>query len=520
MQTSFVPFQFAAIAIPTPELKKSKGWVEWGAAHSWMATVLKLIRESPTASAMLGRKAEFIAGDGFKCDKKAQKQLAEFIEATEVGKSLESIGYDAAHLEAFAWQVQWGKGTQGALAKITHQRIEQVAVGPLVNGKPEMFYLCRDWSKAGKPGYEVTPMPAFNPKEKKGTQLYFFYKQRAGQEYYPVLSFQASFPYMKVESRLAKFHDNNVATGFHLNTIVAINREAKDRPDPKDRSKTITKEQQEEALVKGFDKKFKGEEAEGGGVLYVFGTVAGGAKDMVSVQQLGTASNAETYTATAEAARQNILSAGQVTSPRVVGLPVGAGLSNPADAAREDFEMFEATVAQPWKRAICDSVLEMFTAAGGTLAKTKKDLVPLSIYTTLPVKEHFSQEILAPLLDDDEIREAEGYAAKEVDESAPVSTQTEAQKTLSGSVGGQTAIDGMFTLLAQGLVTRESVIARLVTFYGLTQEQAEAMTPEPGTQTNTVAPGTLTAVMLALTQLGGMSPEQLAGLLPKPKAAA
>jgi hypothetical protein len=482
MQVQKVTLKLAAINVPTPELNKSKGYVPWGEKHSFPAIILGLIKNSPTASAMLGRKAEFIAGEGFSINATEQKDLAAWLELVKAAQLLEPTGVDAANLESYAWQVVWSKGKNPTILEIHHQGIETVVWGPRnAKGEVEDYYLCDNWEKAGTADFPVVPIKAFNPSSPGGTQLYVFSKYSTGQRYYQDLTFTAGLNDMSTEGALSKYRKNSVDTRFGGNTIVALRKgpEEKRTADPADPTKEIvvTAKSQQQAFKAEVKKQFQGPEAES--IFFLFGDGTDeGAKKMMEVVNLNTASP-ETYEKISDQAIQSILSAGGVTSPAVVGLPTQAGLGGGGQELREAYEMYDNTVCLPWRRRLVASLLELYRAGGREVAKVEGDTDPLSIVNTLPVRNHFDNDTLAQVLDDDEIRQAEGYAARKKQEGDAEQQLTESQKQLASSPAGQAGIDAMIEKLAQGLTTRGSCIARLRIYYGLTQEQAEQVVPLP-----------------------------------------
>lgn len=486
--TSAVALNLAAINVPVPEVKKGKGWVLWGDNHKFMREVLGYIKKSPTASAMLNRKASFIAGEGFKVDAKEYPKLKEWLKNVAPEKApkltannlLKRLSKDAAKLEAFAFQVAWdaeGKFVAG----LQHQRIETVACGDFnEDGKIDTYFLCRDWSKTNK--YPPVQINAYNPATAKAdkVQLFVYVEEQPGQEYYPDLSFSSSLPYMSAEARLAVFTDNNVKTRFTLSAIFKILRGPKDKTLPD--GTVLTAEQQRKLFEEGIKKKFSGEDGEA--ILTLWGPSESGpdaAEKMADVETVSVATG-ETYESVKKLCTEGILSSGQVTSPVVVGLPGEGGLGGNGSEIREAYEMYNNTVCRPWQLALMEALIEIAQHRPGLEAlEFDPDAPALDIISSMPVKQHFSEDTLAGVLDDDEIRAAEDYGPrKKPDEGAAGEVvQTEAQKALAGSVGGQTAIDAMLEKLAQRLATRESCIARLKTFFGLSQEQAESIVPNP-----------------------------------------
>ena len=501
MNLESVSLSLAAIETPLPKVDKTKDWVLWGNNHGFQKEVLGYIRKSPTASAMLSRKAAFIAGEGFNVgqDQEALRRWLENVASTSDklpmrpcsgNRLLKRLGLDAAKLEAYAIQVGWAKGPKPVLAWLKHQRIETVASGPLNDeGEVTHYWICRDWSKQNE--FKPVKIPAYNPaRHTEGTQLLVYYAESPGQEYYPDLSYAAALPYMQAEARLATYHDNNIRTRFALGAIIKIRKGPEDKLD--ENGNTITAKAQREAYIKGFKNQLVGEDADT--LLFMFGDgLEDSADKMAEITPISLATG-ETYEAVAALAQQAILSAGQVTSPTVVGLPGTGGLGGNASEIREAYEMYNNTVCRPWQVALLETFRELAQYAPGVgVLADQPDAPALEIISSMPVKFRFSEDTVAQVLTDDEIRAVSDFAkakpkGAEAEEDAVV--QTEAQKNLSGSVGGQTSIDAMLALLSQGLTTRESCIARLRTFFGLSEADAQAIVPLPAEQAQ-VSPGAL-----------------------------
>lgn len=470
MNLESVSLSLAAIETPLPKVDKTKDWVLWGANHGFQKEVLGYIRKSPTASAMLSRKAAFIAGEGFNVGQ-GQEALRKWLENVAStsdklkmrpcsGNSLlQRLGLDAAKLEAYAIQVGWAKGAKPVLAWLKHQRIETVASGPLNDeGEVTHYWICRDWNKQNE--FKPVKIPAYNPaKHTEGTQLLVYYAESPGQEYYPDLSYAAALPYMQAEARLATYHDNNIRTRFALGAIVKIRKGPEDFTD--ENGNVITAKAQREAYVKNFKATLEGENGER--LLFIFGqgTEEDAADKMAHVEPFS-AANGETYETVAALAQQGILSAGQVTSPTVVGLPGTGGLGGNASEIREAYEMYNNTVCRPWQVALLETFRELAQYAPGVgVLEDTPDSPALEIISSTPVKFRFSEDTVAQVLTDDEIRAANDFAPGK-------KASTEDRKE----------IEAMLTALAEGKTTRVSCVARLVNLYGMEQTVAEAIVPD------------------------------------------
>ncbi|TGE08251.1 hypothetical protein [Hymenobacter fodinae] len=419
MHATTVPLKLAAIEVPVPQLNKAQGFVEWGGQHGFMKEVLALIEHSPTAAAMCARRALFTAGQGFVTDKKLYPKLHAFLKKIALrgryrtaNKLLRRLSKDFAKLRAFALQIVWSKDGK-YITEVYHQRIEQVASGPLNdNEEVDTFYLCRDWTKLQL--YKPQPIAAFNPEtaKKDKRQLLFYFGEDAGSEYYPTLELAPVLNYMKVEGRLSKYHDNRVATRFGIDTLISIRKGPIDETLPN--GDKITAKSQRDKFTNTVKDKYQGEEAESVMILWGDGTTDSADK-MAEVQTITTVTP-ETYESVAEQAKQAILSVGGVTSPVVVGLPGGGTLGGDGAEIREAFEMYFNTVCRPDQVAILecfyDDILPYVKGINQDLPGLDEDKPALDILTTLPIKFMFSEATLENILDEDELRSMINYGKR------------------------------------------------------------------------------------------------------------
>ena len=503
------------LEVPKPVATRGNKWVLWGENHGFMPRLLALIRRSPTAGALFGRKASLVAGDGFKVDEQAQPKLAAFLKKVaptgrhKTGdKLLKRVVKDYAKLRGFALQVVWSVDGEH-IAELYHQPFQTVACTPQnEDDEVEAYWMCRDWSQRGK--YPPIPIPAYNPERAKlrgpvppnsqaGTlgpllepvQLYYHAEEGAGSDYYPELDYEPGIPYIEMEGDLAVFHGTNVATGFNVQSIVAIQKGPEDRDDGK--GGVITAASQREAMEQKFKDKYQG--PRGQKVMFIYGDGSADAADkMAKISQLS-AGSPEMYTTYADLAQQAILSAGSCTSPMVAGLPSanGGALGGNGAEMYEAFKLYFNASCLPDQDVLLEAFKELLgRVAGVSFEGEPLDTPWLDIIGSLPVEYTFSEQTMELILSDDELRAKIGYkptkkAAADENKIQP----TEAQKALAGSVGGQTSIDAMLANLAQKLTTRESCIARLKTFFGLSQQEAEDIVPLPGVETATAPVGAL-----------------------------
>jgi hypothetical protein len=421
MQTQSISLNLAAVVVPEPKYQQHLRWIEWGPKHSFMKTVLDLHKNSPTAAAMTGKIAQFVAGEGFVTDKAKYPKLAAFLKKfASTGKYrtasqwLKRTAKDEAKLFMWAAQIIWSADSK-YIVEVRHQRIENVASGPLNPETEEVdtYWLCRDWSDQAK--YPPKPIAAYNPATAArdgNRQLLVWFDEDTGQEYYPQLGTEAAFNDMATEAALGKYRKNCVDTRFGANTIVSVWKGPVDQNSPDgDPKKKVSARKQQEDFVAGLKKKHQGPEADG--IMVVFGDGTGeGAEKMVKVIPLSTASP-ETYEKISEQSSAAIMAVGGVTSPVVIGLPGAGGIGNAGTEIDKAYEMFFNAECRPRQLSILEvlyeKILPYVQGIEADLPGMDDEKPALDIVTNLPVKFTFSEATLELILSDDELRAMIGY---------------------------------------------------------------------------------------------------------------
>ena len=459
-----------ALTIPEPPAVKAtsaKDWVAIGANNDFFEQLIKLKKGSTTLMRCLNTRAKLVAGSGFVVDKKQAPKLHAFFKKIDGSKSatklLKRLASDKSTFRGWAVQVVANEAGTG-IAEIHYQRYKQVRSGKWnEEGELEEYFISRDWSK---PTGKNAPkrIPAFNADTlaHDKVQLYVSYTESDDIEYYPEPEYWAGINYAQLERDLSEFHVSNVQNRFTVGTILVTGEEA----DPEAGE---TAQEAARKFEKKIEEKFTG--AKGKNLMVMTGVTDPENTRLLSYQ---TASGETLYDSYASLCEQKILTANGVTSPVVVGLPGTGSLGGNGNELFQAYQVYYNTECRPDQQEICEDFRELLEHCD-----VEEDAVEaLDITTSLPVKFTFSESLMENILTDDELRAEIDYApvndGSDPDTEAPM---TEAQKALSGSVGGQTSIDAMLELLSKGLTTRESCIARLKTFYGLKEDEAQAVVP-------------------------------------------
>jgi hypothetical protein len=424
---SSVEINLNLLEVPTPKATRGNKWVLLGDNHGFMPRLLAMIRRSPTASALFGRKASLVAGDGFRVDAARQVALAAFLKNVAHGgrhrtgdKLLKRLVKDYTPLRGFALQVVWASDGQH-IAELYHQRFETVACAPMnEDDEVETYWLCRDWSQQAK--YKPVPVPAYNPERAQlrgpvpagatagaqgpllePVQLFYYAEEGAGREYYPDLEYEPAIPYIQLEGDLATFHSTNVASGFSAQTLIQINKGPEDSQDTE--GKPVSAASKREVLEGKFKEKFTGPGAQK--LMFMWGDgTAESADKMAKITSLpaGTAEIYDTYSALAQ---QSILSACSCTSPMVAGLPSenGGALGGNGQELYQSFKLFFNSTCLPDQAVLLEAFKELLGRVKDVSFENEPIDTPfLDIMGSLPVEYTFSESTMELIMTDDELR--------------------------------------------------------------------------------------------------------------------
>lgn len=439
MHAHSIDLRLSAVEPPKITLVKSTGIVEWGKAHSFPARLLELVRNSPTQASITKTRASLVAGEGFTESRSAA--LNAFVEAKLFvnGKPsrqrfLAALAQDYATFGGYSFQVIRARG--GGVAELHYQRFATVAATEMdAEERINSYWLCRDWKD--KRRFPPVQIAAYDP-EAGGSepQMYVYQNSAAEQDYYPQPSYFAALNYLETEAELAKYHISNVSSRFSVGTILSL-------PAPREYTdasgNVVSVEAQQRAFVQGLKDNFAG--AEGDRILTLFGDDP---EKLAKVQAFADGTPADLFNTYAALCREQILSANRVCSPVIIGLPSGAQLGGAGNEIRTAFQLYFSAVVRPDQLDILAGLRDVLAQVQG-IDHTALD--ELDIWTVLP-----------------------------------------AETQLLSTPAGQQALDALLQLP----MPRANKIARLVTCYGLSTTEAEALVPEDSALQPAPSPATPT----------------------------
>ncbi len=371
-----------------PEIKevKNKDWVGYGEDNDYFEYLIDNYNGSPTNNAVINGIVQQIYGSGLDAKDKTRKpdqwaQLKSMLHADCLRNSITDLKITGQA----SLQIVYKKGKQ-EVARIEHFPVNTLrAEKANEEGEIEAYYYHHDWSKV-RPNDKPKRIPAFGyGGDGELIEILYIKPYALGYFYYAPVDYQGCLPYCELEQEVANYHINNVKNGLTAGALINFNNGV---PDDKD----------QKAIELQIKNKFSGTTNAGKFVL-AFNDNKEAAATIESLQ-LSDAHNQ--YEFLSQESTQKIMVGHRVTSPMLLGIKDQTGLGNNADELKTAIALFEATVINPFRLLIIDSLEKVMAVNDLNLNLYFRSLSPFEEATdqeAVQVETNLSDE--RPFLKDD-----------------------------------------------------------------------------------------------------------------------
>jgi hypothetical protein len=377
--------------------QQGKDWINYGGPDEWANLypqfLIDLYYNSSTQAAIINATAEMIAGEDLIIEDEEERdvssvaKLKEFFNSANGNETLneviKKISFDFKLQGAFALNIIWSED-RTQISEIYHIPVEKIRCEKANElGKVEAYYVSSDWAdtRTNEP-YRV---PAFNTNDRTSANQILYtglYSPNMNAYYTP--DYVAANNWALVDQRVAEFHLNNISNGFSGSFLISF---ANGVPSSEER---IQIEQSLEAKFTGADN--------AGKFILTFSDDKTRTPEITSI----TSSDLDKqYLALQELLVQNILTGHRVTSPMLMGIKNATGLGSNADEINSAANFYVNTVCLPYQQAIIRTLSKIFKVNGIDM--------PLIFEQLKPITTKFTNQDLAAVLTQDEIRNELGY---------------------------------------------------------------------------------------------------------------
>ena len=394
---NIISVNLSTTTAPVVSESRSKHWVDYGTedwANLYPQFLIDLYYNSSTQAAIINATAEMIAGEDIviedeeERDLEAVVKLKKFFNSANSNETLQEvikkIAFDFKLQGAFALNIVWSQD-RTQIAEIYHIGVDKIrAEKPNELGKVEGYYVSADWSdtRKNKP-YRV---PAFNTNDRTSpNQILYTGLYSPNMNAYHTPDYVAANNWALVDQRVAEFHLNNISNGFAGSFLISF-------------ANGVPTQEERFQIEQSLAAKFTGADNAGKFIL----TFSDDKTRTPEITAISPSDLDKQYLALQELLVQNILTGHRVTSPILMGIKSDSGLGNNADELNSAANFYSNTVVKPFQEHILKVLRKIFTV-------NNMDM-PVRFEQLKPITTRFTNQDLAAVMTQDEIREELGLA--------------------------------------------------------------------------------------------------------------
>jgi len=376
---------------------RGKHWIDYGTedwANLYPQFLIDLYYNSSTQAAIINATAEMIAGEDIviedeeERDLEAVVKLKKFFNSANSNETLQEvvkkISFDFKLQGAFALNIVWSQD-RTQIAEIYHIGVGKIRAEKANElGKVEGYYVSADWSdtRKNKP-YRV---PAFNTNDRTSpNQILYTGLYSPNMNAYHTPDYVAANNWALVDQRVAEFHLNNISNGFAGSFLISF-------------ANGVPTQEERFQIEQSLAAKFTGADNAGKFIL----TFSDDKTRTPEITAISPSDLDKQYLALQELLVQNILTGHRVTSPILMGIKSDSGLGNNADELNSAANFYSNTVVKPFQEHILKILRKIFTV-------NNMDM-PVRFEQLKPITTRFTNQDLAAVMTQDEIREELGLA--------------------------------------------------------------------------------------------------------------
>jgi hypothetical protein len=373
--------------VPVMLENKAGKYITYGAFNEYPYYLLDNYRRSSKHNAIVNGKVNYIVGGGWQPGEKMtveqQARYAKFFdglsEHDDLNDITEKLVLDLEIFNGFAVCVHWNK--MGTIAKMEHVPFEKIRVD-----KEERMFQVAEWynddmvqlfPKIG----DVEKIPAFDPDNRIGKQLFYYRVYAAGVKSYPLPEYMGGLAYIEADCQIANFHNNNLRNNFWGGYLINFNNGI---PTPEEQGD----------IERQIKRKFSGTDNAGRFVV----TFNDDVSKAPTLEPLTPSDMDKQFDLLNKTIQQEIFISHRVVNPMLFGVKTEGQLGGRQELV-EAYELFKATYINDRVRKVERMInyLASFNGVEGI------ELIPVE-----PITERLSEQALLTIMTPEELREKAG----------------------------------------------------------------------------------------------------------------
>jgi hypothetical protein len=393
---------------------KSQQWVSYGVENDYPNYLLNLYRRSAKHNAIVNGKVGYIVGKGWTSEEETPAAKA-FLDSPTFPNAYDSMNdltqkltLDMEIYNGFALEVTWSRG--GGIAEICHVDFHRVRAD-----KDEKMFYVYDWYDEYEVRQfpqlnQVNQIPAFDPDNRIGKQLFYYRAYSAGVKVYPLPEYLGGTAYIELDVEIANFHVNNIKNNFWGSYLINF-------------PNGIPTPEESDAIERQMKMKFGGTDNAGRFLV----NFSDSPETKPELTPLTPSDLDKQFDILNKTVQQEIFVAHRVTSPMLFGVKTEGQLGGRAEMV-ESYEIFKATYIEDRVQRIERSVNYLASFNGVT---------GLKLQPTEPISEQLSEMGLLQIATKDELREKAGLPILETEELGGARLVADAINALSPLVANK-----------------------------------------------------------------------------------
>jgi DNA-binding Lrp family transcriptional regulator len=390
-QTDIIVLKFADSKVPLFKERRDKDYILCGDDNLYPEYLTYLFNKSAKHNAILNSKAHYVFGEGYENGDTPINRIGETL-----NDIIRKAALDVEIYGGFRLEVIWDRAHR--VSELYH-----VDYTTIRKGKDGGFYFAEEWKKFIRED-EIKYVPAFNPAEPVGSQIYAYDEYRPMMRHYPLPGYIGSNNYIETDIEISKFYLSSIRNGMMPSKMLQFYI-----GDPG--------EEKKKEIEARFAKKFSGAENAGKFVM-VFNPA--GPDKKIEISDLSGSELDKMFVELNKTVQQEIYAGHGITSPMLFGIKTEGQLGGSTEL-RMAYEIFQNTYAKPKAKALDREVSYLM---GFAAAPAEYELRP-----TDPIGWQIPDSVIAQAYTPDEVRDLMGL--EPIDKPA----ETAVAKTLNALAG-------------------------------------------------------------------------------------
>ena len=368
------------------------GTDDW--ANLYPQFLIDLYYNSSTQAAIINATSEMIAAEDLVIEDEEERDIEAvtklkgfFANANgneTLNEVIKKIAFDFKLQGAFALNIVWTED-RTQIAEVYQVPVEKIRCEkPDEMGKVHAYYVSSDWSDVRL--NEPQRVPAFNINDRTSpNQILYTGLYSPNMNAYHTPDYVAANNWALVDQRVAEYHLNNITNGFSGSYMISF-------------ANGVPTQEERFQIEQSLADKFAGSNNAGKFIL----TFSDDKTRTPDITPISSSDLSLQYLALQELLVQNILTGHRVTSPVLMGIKSDTGLGNNADELNSAANYYLNSVIKPYQEQIIKVLRKLFRVNGMDM--------PIRFEQLKPITTRFTNQDLAAVMTQDEIREELGLA--------------------------------------------------------------------------------------------------------------